>query len=86
MRVTSLRVASQGLAGLPEDEYRDALERIAADYGVAAQLAEEAEPEIRDAMARLARTFETLEQVDPDEILKAPALARDACRNAGYVQ
>ena len=86
MRVTSLGVARQRIAGLPEDEYRSALERIAADYGVAAQLAEDAEPEIRDAMARLARTFEALEQVDPDEILKAPALAREACRNAGYVQ
>ena len=86
MRVTSLRLARMGVAGLPEDGYQSALEAIASDYGVAAQLAAEAEPEIRDAMARLARTFEALDEVDPDEILKAPALAREACRNAGYVQ
>ena len=86
MRVTSLSVARQRIVGLPEDEYRSALERIATAYGIAAQLAENAEPEIRDAMARLARTFEALDQVDPDEILRAPALAREACRNAGYVQ
>ena len=85
MRVTSERAARQGIARLPEEEYRSALERIAADYAVAAQLAGEAEPEIRDAMSRLARTFETLEEVDPDEILKAPALAREACKNAGYL-
>ena len=86
MRVTALRVARQRLGGLPEEQYRAVLEQVAADYVVAAQLAGDAEPEIRDAMERLARTFETLEEVDPDEILKAPALAREACRAAGYAE
>ena len=86
MRVTSVRVARIGITGLSEDEYQSVFGQIAADYGVAAQLAADAEPEIRDAMARLARTFEAIEEVDPDEILKAPALAREACRNAGYAQ
>lgn len=86
MRVTSERVARQGLLGLPEDEYREVLARIAADYRTAAQIAGDADPPIRDAMTRLAETFEAVDQVDPDEILKAPALAREACRNAGYIQ
>ena len=85
LRITSDRVARQGVAGLPQDEYERVLERIAADYATAATLAEEAEPEIRDAIARLAQVFEALDQVGPDEILKAPALARDACKNAGYL-
>ena len=85
LRITSDRVAGQGVAGLPQDEYERVLERIAADYATAATLAEEAEPEIRDAIARLAQVFEALDQVGPDEILKAPVLARDACKNAGYL-
>ena len=85
LRLTSERVARQGVARLPQDEYERVLERIAADYATAATLAEEAEPAIRDAMARLAETFEALDQVEPDEILKAPVLARDACQGAGYL-
>ncbi len=85
LRITSERVAGQGVAGLPQDEYERVLGRIAADYATAATLAEDAEPAIRDAMARLAKAFAALDQVEPDEILKAPALARDACRSAGYL-
>ena len=85
LRITSERVARQRIAGLPQDEYERVLGRIAADYATAATLAEDAEPAIRDAMARLAETFEALDQVEPDAILKVPALARDACKGAGYL-
>ena len=86
LRITTERVTRQGIAGLPQDEYERVLERMAADYATAATLAEDAEPAIRDAMAGLAETFKALDQVEPDEILKAPALARDACAGAGYLQ
>ncbi len=85
LRIASERAALRDLSRLPPDEYRGAIAQIAEDYQVAAKLAENAEPTIRDAMARLAEVFRTIEEVDPDEILKAPAIAREACRNEGHL-
>ena len=85
MRYAAERAARQGLSRLSPAQYERVVEQLAADYAVAAKLAEDAEPSIRDAMARLARVYAALDQVDPDEILRAPAFSSLACQAAGHV-